>query len=783
RQVGAAAEYVVFADARRQNGLFGRAVAHAEVDHAGGLFFHVNVDVDLVGRAGHRFGGHVDFAEVTQPVDAVARDLEVARVVPGGLFLAHFAAHHRVAGARVAADLDTAHIDAPARVDVERHVGLVLVAVQRGVGIHVGERVAQFAQVVGNGLGRIVGLGRRKDLAFLGLHQVVDFLVQAQQVARQLDAAHLVGLALVHRDGNVDVLAVGRDRDLRRLDGELQVALVQVERAQPLDVALELLARVFVGVRVPGEPAGRGEVEQVEQVAFGKGFVAHDADLADLGDLALEHVETDAHAVARQRGDGGGDLDAVLALAQVLFLQFEFGPLEHRLVEDAALAEADLHERLGDRLGVEFAHAVERDRRDGRAFLYDHHHDVIVGLDLHVAEEARAVQAAHRLGGVGFRELLADLDRQVAEHGAGVGALNAFYADIPHDKRVERMSQSRHEQRSEQARHDALFVMKHPKRHVLGYPRSSKWRRILFDRPSGEQAREIVEQGQPHEPGQQADAGALADVDPSIGRRAAAHNFDEIVQQMPTVEHRYRQQVQYAQADADERQIGDIGRDADARGLASIIGDGHRTADIAPGNLPDHHAAHHAQRQPGGIPGAHRGPPYTLEHTVTDGHHGQVAAELHADAADGLALHRFGLRHHGQRHARAVAHQRQRQRLAGMLLDDAHQFGGIGVGGRPDGDDAVARAQARLLAGPAGDDFAHDGLGRRHAQPGVGQGVALRRIHAVAGHLQREPVGAAVGGADLDFGLAAGREHVEQAPAGVVPGRNLAAVDRQQAVA
>src|SRR5690606_38255800 len=130
-------------------------------------------------------------------------------------------------------------------------------------------------------------------------------------------------------------------------------------------------------------------------------------------------------------------------------------------------------------------------------------------------------------------------------------SLNAFYADIPHDKRVERMSQSRHEQRGEQARHDALFVMKHPKRHVLGYPRSSKWRRILFDRPSGEQAREIVEQGQPHEPGQQADAGALADVDPSIGRRAAAHNFDEIVQQMPTVEHRYRQQVQYAQADAD----------------------------------------------------------------------------------------------------------------------------------------------------------------------------------------------------------------------------------------
>src|SRR5690606_8039051 len=101
--------------------------------------------------------------------------------------------------------------------------------------------------------------------------------------------------------------------------------------------------------------------------------------------------------------------------------------------------------------------------------------------------------ATDGFGGLGFGELLSDFDGHITEYRAGIGTLNALYADIPYDEGFERVSQRRHEQRGKQARHQALFVMKHPRKHVLGYPRSSKWRKILCNGLSGKQTSEIVE--------------------------------------------------------------------------------------------------------------------------------------------------------------------------------------------------------------------------------------------------------------------------------------------------
>jgi hypothetical protein len=64
----------------------------------------------------------------------------------------------------------------------------------------------------------------------------------------------------VIRDGDEDLLAVGRDRDLRRLDVELEIAAVEVVGAQRLQVGGELLLRVLVVLGEPREPAGVREL-------------------------------------------------------------------------------------------------------------------------------------------------------------------------------------------------------------------------------------------------------------------------------------------------------------------------------------------------------------------------------------------------------------------------------------------------------------------------------------------------------------------------------------------
>ena len=182
--------------------------------------------------------------------------------------------------------------------------------------------------------------------------------------------------------------------------GKSEIALVQVVGADALHIAFQLFAGVFIGAGVPGQPTRRGQLEHVQQIAFGEGLVADEADFLDTCNGAFEHVEAHAHAVARQGRHGGRHLDAVLALGQVLLLQFVFGALEHGAVENAAFGKTHLRQRSGNGLGIELAHAVEVHGGDRRALLHDHDHDVVVGLDLHVGEETRAVQAAD-----GFRRL------------------------------------------------------------------------------------------------------------------------------------------------------------------------------------------------------------------------------------------------------------------------------------------------------------------------------------------------------------------------------------------
>ena len=245
-------------------------------------------------------------------------------------------------------------------------------------------------------------------------------------------------LTLGDVDRDEDVFLVGCDRDLGRVDVEIEVALVQVERAQGLQVGRQLLARVLVVLGVPGEPAGRGELHLLDQVVRLEGLGTDDVDLADLGDVALFHREVDADPVALERGHGGGDGGGVLAARQVLALELLFRALEQGTVEDARLGEADLAQAGLEGVLVEFLDADEGDVGDRRAFVDRDDDHVTFGLDAHVAEESGGEQGADRVCCLLLAEGFAHPDRQIVEDGARLGALDAFDADVLHHEGVER---------------------------------------------------------------------------------------------------------------------------------------------------------------------------------------------------------------------------------------------------------------------------------------------------------------------------------------------------------
>ena len=76
-------------------------------------------------------------------------------------------------------------------------------------------------------------------------------------------------------------------------------------------------------------------------------------------------------------------------------------------------------------------------------------------LEAHIAKEAGRVERLHRLRNFLVVDALANLDRQIAEDRAGLGALHAFDPNVANDEglgrvcneRIERPDQGRNERR------------------------------------------------------------------------------------------------------------------------------------------------------------------------------------------------------------------------------------------------------------------------------------------------------------------------------------------------
>ena len=433
-EVVARAEHVLLPDAGIERELVGRGIAHAERDVAGFLLLHRDRQIDLVGRAGHFGGLDVDVGEVAQAVDAVARELDLAGVVPRALELPELAPYHLVAGREVAGHGDVAHVDAPLRVGLQDNRHLRLGAVDFRSRLDAREGIAERTVEVEEVLRRRRHGLRAEEIARADRDQALELVLAPEEVAVERDRGHRVGqsLADVHRDR--DVLLVGRDRDLGRFDREFKVTAVQIEGLERLQVGVELDARITVALGVERQPAAGAQLEQAAQCALLEGLIADDADLADACRLALGDREREVDAVALDRRHRRHHLGGIETAREVLALELLLGAVGQRLVERQAFADADFAQRLQDRVLLELLHADEVDVGDDRPLLDDNDHHLAFDLDAHVLEQAGGEQRTQCGRALVVVVGVADTKGQRREHGAGIRALQALNANVDDDE-------------------------------------------------------------------------------------------------------------------------------------------------------------------------------------------------------------------------------------------------------------------------------------------------------------------------------------------------------------
>ena len=322
---------------RGQHDAFRARIADARQQVAGRFFGDGDIDIDLVRRAGDRRRLDVDILEKAEPLDAYLRTVDSRSVIPRAFELTELAPYNFVARFWIAGNVDLANVRATAWVDEERERRGRLVAIELRYGVDVG-----------------------KHFARLDTYERGKFGLGHHQIASDLHIAHRKERAFGDIERDENILAIRRDRHLRRLDVELEIAAVLVVAAKHFEVGRKLLLRILVVLRVPREPARRGQGDFVQQLLFGERFRADDVDSGDLRGVAFLYGEVEGDTVAFLRRHRCLYLCAIKSARDVLPLQLLLRAVERGTVEDPRFRNADVFQRFLDRVGIELLVADER---------------------------------------------------------------------------------------------------------------------------------------------------------------------------------------------------------------------------------------------------------------------------------------------------------------------------------------------------------------------------------------------------------------------------------------
>ena len=508
------------------------------------------VHVDEVRRALHRFILEFHLLDERQTLQTFLGTLHCGVGQPRAFELAHFAPHRHVVDAFGAQEVHMAHVDAVARLHEEGDIHRLLVWVRRGHRFDLGEGIAVCAKAQVQQFLRLRHELAVEGLAFLHQQEVAQFRFSHRQIAGNLHFGNLVNLAFRHVHRDEDVVLGGRNGHLGRIDLEVGVAAVHVERTQLLDVAGERFLRVAVVLLVPAQPVRGLQFEGLADFLVRERGVADDIDLADACALSFLDLDRDLHLVTGNIVDLHIHLHRVLAAAKVLVCEVAGHVFQHRAVEGLARGQAHIAQALLQVFRLDVLVAIDGEAFDGRALLHHHHQRVTFTAQFHIAEEARGIQSTQGFIRLRPREAVPDGDRQVVEHRAFGNTLQAFYLEVGDGKfRIGgdgilgggARGPERGTGTGEQGQRHGVAKAA---RGAAGSQRRQT-HDVRFLPRLTEVPRNVIIERQAHQHGEQEHTCLLRKLLHPLRERAPLHPFRQLEHHLAPIEHRDRQQIEH----------------------------------------------------------------------------------------------------------------------------------------------------------------------------------------------------------------------------------------------
>ena len=225
-------------------------------------------------------------------------------------------------------------------------------------------------------------------LAGLDLDQRLEFILLFQIVALHGDLGDYKSFALGDIDGDHNFLLIGRDRNLRGVDLELQIAFGEVIRAQCFHIGIQFAAHIAIGFGIPAQPGSRVQIKQLEQCAAGKRLGTDDLNRLDLGGATFGDREAEIDPVVFKGRDSGDHLGRIHAAIDVLPFQLLFRFVRQCFIERTALGDANVLQCFFEYVFFKFSHPGKIHIRHVGALLHHHDEHVATGVDTHIVKQA-----------------------------------------------------------------------------------------------------------------------------------------------------------------------------------------------------------------------------------------------------------------------------------------------------------------------------------------------------------------------------------------------------------
>ena len=258
-----------------------------------------------------------------------------------------------------------------------------------------------------------------------------------QIVALHADLGDNKALTLGDIDGDHNFLLIGRDRHLRGVDLELQVAFGQVIRAKSLHIRIQFAADIAIGLGIPAQPGSRVQVKQIQQCAAGKRLGAHDLNRCDLRGTAFGHRKTEIHPVIFKRCDRGDHLRGVHAAVDVLPLELLLRFVRQRLIERAALGDTNVFQCLFEYVCLKLSNAGKINIRHIGSLLHHHDEHIATGVDSDIVKQTQREQRPNSAGSLFVAVTVTNPERQRCKNGSCLHTLQAIDTDIFDNKRLQ----------------------------------------------------------------------------------------------------------------------------------------------------------------------------------------------------------------------------------------------------------------------------------------------------------------------------------------------------------